>query len=432
MECNMHYMGVGVEGSRRPAYTNPPEQDIISTLPVELLLFIANISGNLRITEVNKTFFLLKYDIVKYSFKDICEFLDKQGLMPQDVNDIPSTTEQITQLDTYIQFLKKTYQTIRKEHGLDEKKEPIEISTSHIIRLTGNSQVPIVSFSPFQNSRKEIAGVIASKEKKPNKKETCIFSISFWHQLVQSIFCENFYRVIRSKNLSLKKGQTADQIFKDIESPIPGELDLSGCKLTYIPKETYNLNGTTQLTLHNNSLRSLPTSLTLLPNLQILDLSYNKFFKAPEVLRKIPQLEDLNMDKNQLNCLPEWIGEMPQLQVLSLWGNNITKLPESFCKLTTLKELDLSANPLKINPEQLSQFTQLEMLIVSTDQIIEVPECLRSFSDLKVRIRIDDELKMLFTIDQFIEFVLAQKLQQTQIRNTRKIVTGRRRTNQNI
>lgn len=96
-------------------------------------------------------------------------------------------------------------------------------------------------------------------------------------------------------------------------------LNLSGQKLSSVPKYVFERTNLTNLNLSNNLLSgSLPAEIRLLSKLRSLDLSNNNF-----------------------TGVPAEIGQLSQLEILDLSGNAITGLPHELANLKNLKSLDL-------------------------------------------------------------------------------------------
>jgi protein kinase-like protein/Leucine Rich Repeat (LRR) protein len=99
--------------------------------------------------------------------------------------------------------------------------------------------------------------------------------------------------------------------------PVLRECDLSvvafqACKITDIPEKSLpiNLRG---LSLANNHIRHLPSSIGDLSALQKLTLSDNELEALPDELLRCQSLELLRLQANRLEKTPAWIAELPRL-----------------------------------------------------------------------------------------------------------------------
>lgn len=91
--------------------------------------------------------------------------------------------------------------------------------------------------------------------------------------------------------------------------------------------------------------------LCLLPELRILNLSYNELYDIPQrFLRRWQHLNELYLSGNELTSLPsDDLGEVPSLKVLHINGNKFQVLPAELGKVQRLAILDVGSNFLKYN-----------------------------------------------------------------------------------
>ena len=88
-----------------------------------------------------------------------------------------------------------------------------------------------------------------------------------------------------------------------------------------------------------------------LPELRILNLSYNLFYDfPPRVLRRWPNLMELYLSGNDLTSLPsEDLEEISNLRVLHINNNKFQVLPAEIAKIQKLAIMDVGSNLLKYN-----------------------------------------------------------------------------------
>ncbi|KAF2746970.1 PP2C-domain-containing protein, partial [Sporormia fimetaria CBS 119925] len=91
--------------------------------------------------------------------------------------------------------------------------------------------------------------------------------------------------------------------------------------------------------------------LVLLPELKILNLSYNVISDIPSgTIRRWHHITDLYLSGNDLSSFPaEDLEEVSQLKTLHINGNKFQVLPAELGKVTKLAVLDVSSNLLKYN-----------------------------------------------------------------------------------
>ena len=91
--------------------------------------------------------------------------------------------------------------------------------------------------------------------------------------------------------------------------------------------------------------------LALLPEIRILNLSYNELYDIPQrSLRRWQHLNELYLSGNELTSLPsDDLGEVPSLKVLHINSNKFQVLPAELGKVQKLAVLDVGSNSLKYN-----------------------------------------------------------------------------------
>ncbi|KAF9889252.1 cysteinyl-tRNA synthetase [Aspergillus nanangensis] len=91
--------------------------------------------------------------------------------------------------------------------------------------------------------------------------------------------------------------------------------------------------------------------LSLIPELRIVNLSYNELSELPQgILKRWVFLTDLYLSGNELSSLPsDDLEEGSSLKVLHINANRFQVLPAELCKVSTLTILDVGSNALKYN-----------------------------------------------------------------------------------
>lgn len=91
--------------------------------------------------------------------------------------------------------------------------------------------------------------------------------------------------------------------------------------------------------------------LSYLPELRVLNLSYNDLTELPHgILKRWQLLTDLYLSGNELSSLPsDDLEETSNLRTLHLNANRFQVLPAELCKVSKLSVLDVGSNSLKYN-----------------------------------------------------------------------------------
>jgi|GEM_PF-6303661 len=131
------------------------------------------------------------------------------------------------------------------------------------------------------------------------------------------------------------------------------------------------------------TLRTVSPSLSQLPQLRKLDLSYNKLTAFPVEFWSLTQLESLLLDNNQIGALPEALGRLTNLKVLALNSNKLRTLPEGIGKLTRLwGTLELRHNDLEQLPSGMKYLESITGLDLSSNNFKTFPASICTMTNL--------------------------------------------------
>ncbi|KAG2211106.1 hypothetical protein INT46_004705 [Mucor plumbeus] len=123
-----------------------------------------------------------------------------------------------------------------------------------------------------------------------------------------------------------------------------------------------------------NRLVQLPDSITEMPVLEELDVSYNQLRLLPHDL-EIQTLQILNVCSNQLDFIPKSIAHCYQLKSLNLSKNHLTSLPADLVNLRKLELLDISENLLCIMPAEILERMQSATLLITGNPLTRPGHC---------------------------------------------------------
>ena len=132
-------------------------------------------------------------------------------------------------------------------------------------------------------------------------------------------------------------------------------LDLSGLGLKTLPSEIGAVADLNTLTLRDNHLTSLPPEIGKLAHLKHLTLEGNQLTSLPPEIGGVADLHTLDLKDNHLTSLPPEIAALVDLRILQLRNNRLASLPPEIGKLTTLVFLILADNQLSSLPPELGR-----------------------------------------------------------------------------
>ena len=141
-------------------------------------------------------------------------------------------------------------------------------------------------------------------------------------------------------------------------------LCLSFNHLKCIPKEIARFTTLVKLQIASNEISIVHPEIFQLPNVENIDLSYNKIGALPESLLApvSPKLRNLNLSNNQLTLFPDYFSEADLVQ-LDLSRNRLGEVPPCVFKLRQLESLSISHNrSIKRIPYEIGGLKMLKIL----------------------------------------------------------------------
>jgi len=174
------------------------------------------------------------------------------------------------------------------------------------------------------------------------------------------------YNNIENQRALCLRFKRIDAIPAHLNLPQLQELDLDYNKITAIPH--LNLPQLQELTLYYNEITAIPAHLNL-PNLQKLNLHRNNKITVIENLN-FPKLRELFLAYNEITTIPANLN-LPQLQELVLYNNLITAISDNL-NLPKLQRLYLHENHIEyVDPQILQQFPQLNYLNLNKNPLTQ-------------------------------------------------------------
>ncbi|KAG8437155.1 hypothetical protein GDO86_008015 [Hymenochirus boettgeri] len=161
------------------------------------------------------------------------------------------------------------------------------------------------------------------------------------------------------------------------------ELYLDANQIEELPKQLFSCQALRKLSIPDNDLSSLPTTIASLVNLKDLDISKNGIQEFPENIKCCKCLSIIEASVNPISKLPDGFTQLLNLTQLYLNDAFLEYLPANFGRLSKLRILELRENHLKTLPKSMSKLTQLERLDLGNNEFAELPEGLEQIQNLK-------------------------------------------------
>lgn len=142
-------------------------------------------------------------------------------------------------------------------------------------------------------------------------------------------------------------------------------LNMSNQGLTAVGPNIYNQTTVTSLDLSYNNLKTLPSQMGKMTDLQELKLDHNLLEGSLIGEVRLMPLTTLDVSYNNMTGIPAEIGQLNKLVTLNYSYNKITGLPKELANLkNNLKTFNLTGNPLTTD-----QINQLSSELPNTNVI---------------------------------------------------------------
>lgn len=181
------------------------------------------------------------------------------------------------------------------------------------------------------------------------------------------------------KNLKIEKFHE-DIVSDDIDvacnkAEYTNQLVLSNLRLQAVPDLVCQLTDLVELHLNQNSLSSLPLSISLLSNLKVLNASGNPLLTITgSDIGKLSQLETLDLASCDLESLDgSEIGTLKHLRILNVSGNRLKSLPKEVGDLKKLQVLEAHKNQLDQIGDEICDLDHLELIMLQKNHLQSLP-----------------------------------------------------------
>uniref|UniRef100_A0A674D693 Leucine rich repeat containing 7 n=1 Tax=Salmo trutta TaxID=8032 RepID=A0A674D693_SALTR len=168
----------------------------------------------------------------------------------------------------------------------------------------------------------------------------------------------------------------------DIHEEVISVLDYSHCSLQQVPKEIFSFERTLEeLYLDANQIEELPKQLFNCQALRKLSMPDNDLSNLPTTIASLVNLRELDISKNGIQEFPDNIKCCKCLSVVEASVNPIAKLPDGFTQLLNLTQLFLNDAFLEYLPYpalrlwvlgSIHRLSQLERLDLGSNEFTEL------------------------------------------------------------
>lgn len=147
--------------------------------------------------------------------------------------------------------------------------------------------------------------------------------------------------------------------------------------------EVARLYKLTTLDLSSLGLTKVPSQISQLSHLKILDLGNNHISQIPQgSIYCLTYLRSLILKNNNIREIPSDISRLVFLKSLILNSNLLTKIPLEICCLPDLRILDLDNNQIDEIPSEIKNLIALESLSLNNNRIGEIPSIINNLDSL--------------------------------------------------
>nr|XP_044993967.1 leucine-rich repeat-containing protein 7 isoform X11 [Jaculus jaculus] len=239
--------------------------------------------------------------------------------------------------------------------------------------------------NPPQYQRSPCKEVRAALRKRPEEELQCLEMTTKRKLIGRLVPCrcfrgeEEIVSVLDYSHCSLQ--QVPKEVF-NFERTLE-ELYLDANQIEELPKQLFNCQALRKLSIPDNDLSSLPTSIASLVNLKELDISKNGVQEFPESIKCCKCLTIIEASVNPISKLPDGFTQLLNLTQLYLNDAFLEFLPANFGRLVKLRILELRENHLKTLPKSMHKLAQLERLDLGNNEFSELPEVLDQIQNLR-------------------------------------------------
>ncbi|WP_282038338.1 leucine-rich repeat domain-containing protein [Saccharicrinis aurantiacus] len=305
--------------------------------------------------------------------------------------------------------------------GADHIASASENSTKIFFSIGGGESIPnklwdyqnitVLKISHAMNSSYPSVGEISEKLNGLTK----LKYIYFYDIGIESL-PSNIGALTELKSLVVKENTNSSIVLKQLPN-FTKTLSIESINIDLNKKTTLSQSVNFNTIFENRNLKALLlsssnltnsdiTNLCKLDSLELLELHHNLLTEAPNV-ESLKRLKILSLDNNSIESVGSSIGNLRDLKMLSMIDNKLRILPDEMGDLKNIRYLNLDDNMIAELPESLSSLDKLEVLSLSGNEMTEIPSVIYSLKNLKELHLMDTNIA---TIDERILNTKIEKL----------------------
>ena len=194
-------------------------------------------------------------------------------------------------------------------------------------------------------------------------------------------------------------------------------LDITWGDLDEIPDCVAGMTSLEELILPWNRITTWPSE-PLPSTLKVINLNYNVIGSIPPWIGQLKELEELHLEADfwvphdlKIENLPKEVYQLRKLRVLNLNEQYISKLDEGLGNLTELRRLELKNTFIKQLPRSFEKLNKLEYLNLRSSELRQLPAGIENFENLEyLDISLNRRMNMGIGVQQVEEIQSLKKL----------------------
>lgn len=161
-------------------------------------------------------------------------------------------------------------------------------------------------------------------------------------------------------------------------------LDISGSKVTSIPKEIEFCRNLKSIIANASQLKEIPTTIGKLKKLRVINFGYCKLRNIPKEIGELKNLWSLHLGSNKLDELPGTISNLKNLTFFSIDDNQFKKFPICILGLESVGNLWMHENQITEIPKEISLLKRMSHFLVDAHKISNIEEIRKEIPDVRI------------------------------------------------